>query len=273
MLVAITRGISPRFADCELTHIAREPIDERRANAEHAAYEALLRELGVELHRLPADPVLPDCVFVEDTAVVLPECAVITRPGAASRRPETTAVAETLSGWRTLHRIEPPGTLDGGDVLVLDKRVLVGRGGRSNANGIAQLRDCLAPYGYTVEAVPLRDCLHLKSAVTRAGPGSLILNPAWVDAGLFPGWQIVAVDPAEPGAANVLLVGTELVTAAHHPRSRERLEQAGLRPRVLPAAEVAKAEGALTCCSLIFEATAQGMRDTGADDAREATRG
>lgn len=260
MLVAITRGISARFADCEITHIAREPIDTLRAHAEHAAYEALLRELGVEVRRLPADPGLPDCVFVEDTAVVLPECAVITRPGAASRRPETTAVAETLSGWRTLHRIEPPGTLDGGDVLVLGKRVLVGAGGRSNTSGIAQLRDCLAPHGYAVESVPLRDCLHLKSAVTRAGPASLILNPAWVDAALFSGWQIVEVDPAEPGAANVLLVGDELVTAAHHARSRERLERAGLRPRVLEASEVAKAEGALTCCSLIFEAAAQGAQ-------------
>ncbi|MFM7785238.1 MAG: dimethylarginine dimethylaminohydrolase family protein [Gammaproteobacteria bacterium] len=260
MLVAVTRGISPRFADCELTHIAREPIDTARAHAEHAAYEALLRELGAELHRLPADPGLPDCVFVEDTAVVLPECAVITRPGAASRRPETTAVAEILSGWRTLHRIEPPGTLDGGDVLVLDRRVLVGLGGRSNASGISQLRDCLAPRGYAVEAVPLRDCLHLKSAVTRAGPESLILNPAWVDAGLFRGWQLVEVDPAEPGAANVLLVGDELVTAAHHARSRERLERAGLRPRVLEASEVARAEGALTCCSLIFEGGAQGVQ-------------
>jgi dimethylargininase len=260
MLMAITRGISPRFADCELTHIAREPIDSVRANAEHAAYEALLRELGAELHRLPADPGLPDCVFVEDTAVVLPECAVITRPGAGSRRPQTTAVEETLSGWRTLHRIEPPGTLDGGDVLVLDKRVLVGLGGRSNASGIRQLGACLAPRGYTVEAVPLRDCLHLKSAVTRAGPQTLILNPAWVDAGLFRGWQIVEVHPAEPGAANVLLVGDELVTAAHHPRSRERLQRAGLRTRTLQAAEVAKAEGALTCCSLIFEAAAQGVQ-------------
>ncbi len=253
MPIAITRGISPRFADCELTHQIRVPIDLLQAEREHAAYADALRGLGLQVIELPASTELPDCVFVEDAAVALPECAVITRPGAASRRPETEAVATALKPWRALLHIEAPGTLDGGDVLVLGKRILVGAGGRSNAEGIAQLGRLLAPWHYSVEAVPLRGCLHLKSAVTRVGEDTLLLNPEWVDAALFAGWRCIAVDPTEPDAANALLTGDRLVYARHHVRTRERLQDASMEPVLVDAGEVAKAEGAVTCCSIICD--------------------
>jgi len=260
MLMAIMRGISPRFAECEITHIAREPIDLARAHAEHGAYAATLRSLGIGVQVLPAEESLPDCVFVEDTALVLPECAVITRPGAASRRPETMAIAGALSRHRTLHTLQAPGTLDGGDVLVLGKRVLVGTGGRSNAAGIAQLGEFLQVHGYRVEPVPVRGCLHLKSAVTQVSSDTLLLNPAWVDAALLDGFRLIEVDPREPDAANALRVGERVVYAEHHPHTRDRLHGAGIEPVLVPAREVAKAEGAVTCCSLVFGAGDQGAQ-------------
>jgi dimethylargininase len=251
--VAITRDLSPRFAECELTHLAREPIDLPRAVAEHAAYRAALVALGVQVLELPASESHPDCVFVEDTAVVFEECAVITRPGAASRRGETPAVAAALSPYRRLLHIEAPGTLDGGDVLVLDRQVLVGATERSNAEGIAQLARLLSPYGYRVQPVPVRGCLHLKSAVTALGPGRLLINPAWVERAHFPGCEVIEVDPAEPAAANVLAVGERVICARHYPRTLARLRAAGIEVLPVDAGEVSKAEGAVTCCSVVFD--------------------
>ena len=196
MLVALTREVSPSLARCELTHLAREPIDVARAVAQHAAYEAALAGLGCTLVRLRAEPDLPDAVFVEDTAVVLDELAVVTRPGAESRRAETASVARALGSYRTLRRIEPPGTLDGGDVLVAGRRVFVGRSRRSDPAGVAGLRGHLEPLGYAVESVALGDCLHLKSAATLVAPDTLLANPSWTDPGAFRGLAVIEVDPA-----------------------------------------------------------------------------
>jgi dimethylargininase len=256
MKIAITRGISPRFAECELTHLQREPIDLARARAEHGSYVATLRALGVRVLQLPALADHPDCVFVEDTALVLPECAVLTRPGAASRRGETAAVAEALAPHRRLLRIEAPGTLDGGDVLVSGQQVYVGASARSNAEGIAQLARLLEPLGYALAALPVQGCLHLKSAVTEVAPGTLLLDPAWIDASYFAGHRLLEVDPAEPGAANALRIDAALVYARHYPRTLARLRAAGIEPVLVDAAQVARAEGAVTCCSLVFDGRA-----------------
>lgn len=172
---------------CELSHIARTPIDLEAARAQHAAYEQCLRDLGCRVHRLPSDDTMPDAVFLEDTAVVVDEFAVLTRPGAASRRGEVAAVAEALEPFRATAEIREPGTLDGGDVLRLGHTIYVGLSARSNAEGITQLGRHLAPHGYRVEGVVTHDCLHLKTAVTEAAPGLLVLNPAWVDGGMFRG--------------------------------------------------------------------------------------
>lgn len=254
MLMAITREISPRIAKCELTHLAREPIDFQRARTQHRQYETLLEELGCKLVRLPAEPVLPDSVFVEDTAVVLDELAVITRPGAESRRAETASIAEALKPYRRLFYIEPPGTLDGGDVLRVGKTLYVGLSRRSNQEGIEQLRVMLVPFGYIVMAVNLQDCLHLKSAVTQVAEDTLLINQAWTDTVVFQGFHLIEVAPSEPFGANALRIGDTVVYPAAFPETLQRLEKQGIRLRTVDASELAKAEGGITCCSLIVAA-------------------
>lgn len=253
MRLALTREVSPGMERCELSHLARTPIDLGRAAAQHTAYERLLTELGCRVHRLPSDASMPDAVFIEDTAVVVDELAVLTHPGAPSRRPEVAAVAEALEGLRPLARIEEPGTLDGGDVLRLGHRLFVGVSARSNRAGVAQLGRHLAPYGYQVEPVETHDCLHLKTAVTEAAPGLLVLNPRWVDRGAFDAVRVVEVDPSEPFAGNVLRVGSATICSEAYPRTRRRLEEEGVTVRALEVSEFAKAEGGVTCCSIILE--------------------
>jgi dimethylargininase len=252
--IAITRSISPRFNECELTHLDRTPIDLELARAQHHAYEQALKGLGVEVHSLPAEADFPDSVFVEDTALVLDEVAVLTRPGADSRKAEVDSIAEALTPYRKLVRIEAPGTVDGGDILRLGKNIYVGLTTRSNGSAIEQMQSALAPYGYTVSGVPVTGCLHLKSAVTQASEDTLVINPAWVDKSHFPGWKFVEVDSDESAAANIVLVPGGAIFPAHFPKTQKNLEEAGIRLTIVPATEVAKAEGAVTCCSLIFKA-------------------
>ena len=254
MLLAYTRAVSPTLADCELTHLEREPLDVARAAQEHAGYETLLTQLGATVRRLAPEPALPDAVFVEDTAIVLDEIAVITRPGATSRRPETASSAAALAAHRPLAQIQEPGTLDGGDVLVAGRRIYVGLSTRSNRAAIEQLAGVLAPFDYDVVPVEFTGCLHLKSAVTRVADGLVLLNPAWVRPGVFAGCDAVAVDPAEPQAANALALGGSVIHPLHFPRTRARLDAAGLRVAPIAMAELAKAEAGVTCCSLLVRA-------------------
>jgi len=252
--IAITRGVSATIDACELTHVTRTPIDVARAREQHAAYESALATLGCEIRRIPADDGYPDAVFIEDTAIVLDELAVITRPGAESRRGEVDAVAAILGEFRTLLRIEAPATIDGGDVLQLDEVLYVGRTPRTNDAGIAQLREFIAPYGYRVIAVEVDGCLHLKSAVTRVGADTLLMNPHWVSRSIFERWRIIEVDDAEPAAANALRIGESVVYPQELSRTRRKLEAEGLDVIAVPAGELAKAEGGVTCCSLTFSA-------------------
>jgi dimethylargininase len=251
-LIALTREISSSFAQCELTHLQREPIDVPLARSQHAAYEQQLAGLGCRLLRLPETPDLPDAVFVEDAAIVLEELAVITRPGAASRRPETAAIADALRPYRKLVTIMEPGIIDGGDVLRLGKALYVGLSTRSNLAAIEQLRNFLAPFDYTVSAVEVAGCLHLKSAVTQIAADSLLLNPAWVAPDLFANWEWIEVDPAEPYAANAVWIGDAVIYPQAFPLTRRKLEKAGIDVKVVDVSEISKAEGAVTCCSLIF---------------------
>jgi dimethylargininase len=254
MRVAISRKVSPEIGRCELSYLERVPIDVGLAQRQHLAYERCLADLGCAVTSLPCEPALPDSVFVEDTAIVLDQLAVITRPGAPSRRPETASVAAALAPWRPLLHLGPQGTLDGGDVLVLGRRVFVGRSLRSDEAGHGQLRELLAPRGYTVVPVALRGCLHLKSAVTEVSPDRLLVNPEWVDRSAFAGLGIIEVDPAEPHAANALRIGETVVFPAAFERTRGRLAGAGIGVVTVDVSELARAEGAVTCCSLVFEA-------------------
>jgi len=249
---AFTRAISPRIIECELTHLDRTPIDVAAARAQHAEYELMLESLGCAVEPVEPAPEYPDSVFIEDTAVVLDEVAVITRPGAESRRGETAAVERALAPLRPIARITAPGTLDGGDVLVVGHRVYVGRTGRTNDEGITQLRAALAPFGYNVLPVEVTGCLHLKTAVTAVDDHTALVNPAWIDLAALEGLDLIEVDPAEPMAANVVRVGDSLLYGASYPRTRARLEARGYRPVCVDASELAKAEGAVTCCSLVL---------------------
>jgi dimethylargininase len=250
--VAITRKVSPAINRCELTFAERIVIDIERANAQHQEYEQALTSLGVEVISLPAEGDLPDSVFVEDCAIVLDECAIITRPGADSRKPEIASITTALTPFRELFFIQEPATLDGGDVLVVGKTIFVGISSRSNMLAIEQMQDFLRSSGYVVKSINVTGCLHLKSAVTQADERTLIINPNWVNKAEFSGMEFIEVDATEAYAANAVMVGESLLYPRSFPRTQKRLEDARLKLVLVDADELAKAEGAVTCCSLLF---------------------
>ena len=253
MRTAITRAVPASLAHCELTHLARRPIDAARAADEHHEYEDALRALGCTIRQAPAAHELPDSVFVEDVAVVLPELAIVTRPGAESRRAECASIAAILSEYRALQAIAAPGTLDGGDVLRLGRTLYVGLSSRTNEDGVRQLARLVAPFGYTVEVVQTKACLHLKSAATELEPGRVLCNPDWIDTRVLRGVEAVTVHADEPHAANVLRVGGTIIAAAAHERTVEALRARGFDVCAIEVSELAKAEAGVTCCSLILE--------------------
>jgi dimethylargininase len=251
-LIAMTREVSPAMARCQLTHLPRLPIDVATAARQHGEYERALAALGCTVVRLPSGPDLPDCVFVEDTAVVLDEIAIVMRPGAVSRRPETTLVADALRLRRPLGRIESPGTMDGGDVLAIGRSIFVGRSSRTNADAIEQLGRLVAPFGYAVCEVEVRGALHLKSAVTAVSADTVLMNPGWVPLEPFRRFDRIDVDPGEAPAANIVHTEGGLLYSAVFPRTLDRLAVRGFSVTTVDVSELAKAEGAVTCCSLIF---------------------
>lgn len=251
--MAVTRDVSPDMGACELSFVGRADIDIALARRQHHEYRQALARLGCELLDLPAEADLPDAVFVEDTALVLDEIAVMTRPGAESRRAEVASIAAVLAKYRPRLAIEAPGTLDGGDILRIGRRIFVGMSARSNRAAIAQLESLLAPHGYSVHGVPISGCLHLKSAVTLVASDTLLVQPAWVDASHFPGLRVIEVDPGEEHAANAVRAGRGLVYPDCFPRTLARLQAAGIEVTTVDVSELQKAEGAVTCCSLLFE--------------------
>jgi dimethylargininase len=254
MPIAITREVSPEIGRCELTFIERTPIDLDRARRQHDAYCDLLGELGCQVSRIPAEPGCPDSCFVEDAAVVVDEAAVLTMMGAPSRRPESRGVKEALGARRTrVFTMELPATMDGGDVLVVDRRVFVGLTARTNEAGVGVLARCLAPFGYEVSGVELSGCLHLKSAVTVLGPDRVLLNPRWLDPARLGGLATLPVPEEEPWGANVLRIGGNVLVHQGFGRTIRRLEAEGIRVVPLDVSEFLKAEAGLTCKSLILQ--------------------
>lgn len=243
------------MARCELTFAERLPIDHVRALAQHRDYCAALEARGLEVLRLPADEDFPDCCFVEDAAIVLDELAVLARPGAASRRGELAAVEAALAPYRRIQRIEAPATLDGGDVLQVARRLYVGVGTRTSADGAAALARIAEPLGYEVVPVRVTGCLHLKSAVTALDDETLLANPALLDPAPLRPHRILDVAPEEPAAANVLRLDGAIWAHPGFPRTLERLERAGYSVSPVDVSEFLKAEAALTCKSLLFRKT------------------
>ena len=254
MLMAITRAVSPALEECELSFIDRAPIDLAKAQEQHRAYENLLEKLGARVVSLPAEPAMPDSMFVEDPALVLDEIAVIFALGRASRRPETESMERALSMFRRIEHITLPATAEGGDVLRVERKLFVGLSRRTNAEGVRALAEIATHYGYDVWAVPVSGCLHLKSAVTYLGRNTLLANRRWFDVSGFSGYEIVDVDANEPHAANALAIGGTVVFPASFPKTRAILERRGFDVTPLDISELQKAEAGLTCSSLLFEA-------------------
>jgi dimethylargininase len=254
MLTAITRAVSPGIVHCELTFLARQTIHLAKAEQQHRAYQDLLAKCGARVISLPAEPALPDSMFVEDPAIVLDELAIIFPLGTESRRPEASSIAQALAEFRKLARVELPGQVEGGDLLRINRKLFAGLSTRTNADGIRQLAVFLAPYGYEVLAVPVTGCLHLKSAVTYLGRNTLLANRAWFDAQPLAGFDWVDVAPEEPHAANALAISDTVIFPASFPQTRARLEARGFHVTPLDISELQKAESGLTCSSLLFDA-------------------
>ncbi|WP_433544833.1 dimethylargininase [Streptomyces sp. CA-294286] len=247
---ALVRRPGPRLADGLLTHLARKPVDAQLALTQWEAYVSVLREHGWETVEVePADD-CPDGVFVEDTVVMFRNVAMVARPGAASRRAETAAVESLLVEGLgcSVNRVREPGTLDGGDVLKIGDTVYVGRGGRTNGEGVRQLRAAFEPLGARVVAVPVSRVLHLKSAVTALPDGTVVGYEPLVDSpAAFPRFLSV---PEEAGAHVVVLDGNSVLMAASAPKSAELFAGLGYTPVPVDISEFEKLEGCVTCLSV-----------------------
>ena len=253
MLIGITRAVSPAIADCELTFLEREPIDYTRAARQHNDYCDALRELGVKVIELPSDASQPDCCFVEDTAIVTDEIAVIANPGAASRRGEIPVIERELRRHRKLAHIKSPSTIDGGDVLQIGKRIFVGLSSRTNPKGVEELARIFEPYGYNVSPVEIKGGLHLKSACTALDNETLLVNPQLLAPERFAGFNLLFVSEDEPWAANALRVADTLCLQEDSPKTAEIVRRVCGRIKLIDMSELRKAEAGLTCSSIIFQ--------------------
>ncbi len=251
-MLALTHRPSPRMADCLLTFVERSAIDYDRAAGQHSSYCDVLRGCGADVRTLDVNRDLPDCAFIEDAAVVLDDVAIITRPGAAARRDETAAIERELRQYREVERIAAPATLDGGDVLPLGRVLLVGLSSRTSAAGAAALDAVVRRFGYTVRTVPVHGCLHLKTACTALPDRRLLVNRGWLDVEALGDCELLDVPAAEPFGANVACLGGRVVAAAEHAQSADLIRELGYDLRTVELDEFAKAEGGVTCLSLLL---------------------
>ena len=255
-LTALTRAVSPRITECELTFIGRQKIDYAAAVHQHSRYQQLLRDLGLKVIELRADDQCPDSCFLEDTALILDEVAVITRPGSEARRREVAGVVPTIVEYRNVLQIDAPGTLEAGDILRMGRKLFVGASVRSNQQGIEMLRTALQPYGYKVIAVPMQGALHLKSVCTALDDQTLIVDLRHVDAAAFSEYRLVEVPADESPAANVLHINGTVCIHAGFQKTIDQLQSQGYELSTVDISEFLKAEAGLTCMSIIFDATA-----------------
>ena len=254
MLTALTRAVSHSLASCELTWLARREIAIDLAVQQHKQYERTLAALGLRVISLPEQPEMPDAVFVEDPLIVFDEAAIVTRMGTPSRRAESDSLAEAIAAFRPVRRLTDPAMLEGGDVMRIGRDVFVGLSSRTNTAGVRQLTEELRQFGYEVHSVEVRGCLHLKSACCPLGDGKILANTAWLDAAPLQKYELIEVAADEPGAANILRIGDTVLMPAAFPRTRELVHREGLQVRTVDISELMKAEAAVTCSSVIFDA-------------------
>lgn len=254
--LTLVRDVSPDLVDAELTFLDREPVDVAVAAQQHAGYVALLGSLGHEVVHVPPAPEHPDGTFVEDAVVVVDDLAVLTRPGAASRRGEVASVRRTVAGLglRTAE-IHGPATMDGGDVLQVGRTVFVGLGGRTDTAGVEQLRELLAPLGRTVVAVPVTGCLHLRTGATALPDGTVLAVSSWLDTAVFADAGLSVLEVPERSGADVLLSGDRVVLSASAPRTAELVRSRGFEAHPVDISELEKAECGVTCLSVLVGRT------------------
>ena len=257
-MIALTRGIPATFAQATTAVPADPPIDVARARTQHDAYRRALRAIGLEVVTLPADDRFPDGCFVEDCAVLAGGVALITRPGAPSRRGEVDAIEDALVrivGDAAVHRMEAPATLDGGDCLRVGRTLFIGASARTNAEGIARATAVFAPHGIRVVAVPMpsRDVLHLKCVCSPLGDDRVLLAEGTLPASTFDGFGVVTIPASEAYAANCLAYDGPAIVAEGFPETLSILRGEGLRVTPLDTSEIHKADGALTCLSILVD--------------------
>lgn len=254
---AITRSVSMNMAACELTYRSREEIDYEKAVAQLEGYRELLRRWDVDVVTIPASDSYPDCCFVQDAAIVLDELCVIASMGASARRGEVSQVERHLSQFRKISRIFPPATLDGGDVVQFGKRLFVGLSSRTNGRGIAALDRIVEPFGYSVVPVTINGGLHLTTGCGVVSDETVLLNPRWLDASAFKGLRQLHVPEEEPWAANTIRVGGLVCLEEEAPRTVALVQPYAGSIDTLNISEFRKAEGSLSCLSLLFREALQ----------------
>ena len=249
---AIVREVPDSFTQCVTSFIGSEPIDVNLARKQHKVYCETLVHLGLKLINLPADNSLPDCCFVEDTAIVLEELAIITKPGVSSRVAETIEMQRALDPVKMLYYIKSPGTIEGGDVLKIDKKLYIGTSSRTNEEGIKQVNEILSPLGYSIIPVTIKGTLHLKSVVTYLGKNTIILAEGHLDETIFSEYDKVIVPVEEAYCANCLEINGKVLIPKGYPYTKSLLVQKGFDVIELDMSEFKKADGALTCKSILF---------------------
>lgn len=252
-MIAVTHVPSPEMGRGQRTYVSPSSINLDRAVKQHEAYRRMLSELGAEVITLDVNREMPDSVFVEDTAIVLDEVAIMTPMGAESRRKEPAGIEKELEKYREIQRIELPATIEGGDVLRAGRRLLAGISSRTNLDGIKTLESIVAHYGYGVLPVHVQGCLHLKTACSALPDGRLLVNPNWLSVSALSGFEIVTVPREEPWAANVALIGDTVCLDADHGLTAGKIRNLGFAVRTVDISEFAKAEGGVTCLSLLFQ--------------------
>ena len=252
-MLAITHLPSPRMHLGERTFVEHTSIDRVETLRQHAAYREKLEDLGVSVRALSTNLELPDCAFIEDCAIVLDEIAILASMGTASRAAEPAGIEAALTGIREVKRVGPPATLEGGDVLRVDRTLMVGLSSRTNRAGVTALERIVRRHGYRVVGVPVSGCLHLKTACTALPDGRLLVNPAWLDAKALDEFTKITVPVQEPWAANTLLIGDRVLIPSHHPQTAKTLRRDGLSVDTVEILEFAKAEGGVTCLSILAQ--------------------
>jgi len=256
-LIAVTNAPSPLLHLGVRTFADEAALDHATAVRQHAQYRDALQQCGCRVVTLDVNREYPDSVFVEDTALVLDEVAIMMSPGAASRRDEPRAIEPTLREYRPVVRVELPATIDGGDIVRSDRHLYAGASQRTNAAGIAALGALSRPYGYEVTGIPVHGCLHLKSGCSALPDGRFLVNADWIDVSPLPSDRLLHVPATEPWAGDVLVIGERIIVSDAFPETTDLLERQGWEVVPVPVSEFAKVEGGVTCLSLVFDERAR----------------